>query len=141
MIRLKGSKDEEAAPGIDMTPMLDMVFQLLIFFMLTSIIAARPVLDLVLPRSEQAKPKEKNEEIHLFLKKEGEIFIDEVAVTREALPDVLKEKVGSGEKKTLFLSADREAHFHHFVHLLDVAKGLGVPDLAIVTRNEGGGSE
>lgn len=139
MFRLK-SGEEEATPGVDMTPMIDMVFQLLIFFLLTSIITTRPVLDLVLPQAEQAKPKEEKEEIHLFLRKEGEILIDERPVAREDLPRVLKARIGTG-KKTLFLSADRQVHFHHFVDLLDVAKEIGVPDLAIVTRPGGGDEE
>lgn len=141
MFRIKRSGEEEAATGIDMTPMIDMVFQLLIFFMLTSIIAARPVLDLVLPRADQAKPKEDKEEIHLFLRKGGEIFIDEAPVTRQDLPEVLKGRIEGGKTKTLFLSADGQVQFHHFVDLLDLAKGLGVPDLAIVTRSADGESE
>ncbi len=134
MLRLKSSRIETGAtPSIDMTPMIDMVFQLLIFFMLTSIFASQPVLDLALPKAEHAKVDDQKEEVHLFIDREGALFVDQTAVPKEALRAVLKEKLEGGSKKTLLLSADQSVPFRFFVHVLDVTQGLGLRDLAIVT--------
>ena len=135
MLRLKSSRTEaDSTPSIDMTPMIDMVFQLLIFFMLTSIFASQPVLEMVLPTAENAKSGDEVEEVHLFIDREGTLFVDQSAVKIEALHEVLKEKLSEGPKKTLFLSADQSAPFRFFVHVLDVTQGLGLRDLAIVTE-------
>jgi len=135
MLRLKSSRTETGAtPSIDMTPMIDMVFQLLIFFMLTSIFASQPVLDLALPKAEHAKADDQKEEVHLFIDREGALFVDQAPVLKEALRAVLKEKLEGGSKKTLLLSADQSAPFRFFVHVLDVTQGLGLRDLAIVTE-------
>lgn len=135
MLRLRSSHiPKESTPSIDMTPMIDMVFQLLIFFMLTSIFAAQPVLDLALPKAEHAKAADQKEEVHLFIDREGALFVDQAAVPKEALRAVLKETLEGGPKKTLLLSADQSVPFRLFVHVLDVTRGLGLQDLAIVTE-------
>lgn len=135
MLRLRSSqREKEFTPSIDMTPMIDMVFQLLIFFLLTSIFASRPVLDLVLPEAEHAKAGGEREEVRLFSDREGTLFVDQAAVPKEGLRAVLEKKLESGPKKTVFLSADRSAPFRFFVHVIDVTQGLGLQDLAIVTE-------
>lgn len=133
MLRLTSSRIAKESSSIDMTPMIDMVFQLLIFFLLTSIFASRPVLDLVLPEAEHAKAVDATEVVHLFINREGILFVDQTAAPEEALRAILKEKLEEGPKKTVLLSADREAPFQRFVHVLDVTRGLGLRDLSIVT--------
>jgi biopolymer transport protein ExbD len=71
--------------------------------------------------------------VHLFINREGILFVDQTAAPEEAFRAILKEKLEEGPKKTVFLLADREAPFHRFVHVLDVTRGLGLRDLAIVT--------
>ena len=91
MLRLKSSRtDAGSTPFIDMTPMIDMVFQLLIFFLLTSIFAAQPALDLTLPSAEHAKEEAREESVHLFIQKEGTIFIDEEEISLEGLGAALQ---------------------------------------------------
>lgn len=138
MLRLRRSQTaRESVPSIDMTPMIDMVFQLLIFFLLTSIFASQPVLDLTLPKAEHAKAEDHKEEVRLFIDREGALFVDQQSVPKEALSAVLKEKLERGPKRTLLLSADQAAPFRLFVHVLDVTQGLGLQDLAIVTEPPG----
>lgn len=135
MLRLRSSRAATGSPpSIDMTPMIDMVFQLLIFFLLTSIFASRPVLDLVLPEAEHAKTGGEREAVHLFIDREGRLFVDQETVPKEALRAVLEKKLEGAPEKTILLSADQSAPFRLFVHVLDVTQGLGLHDLAIVTE-------
>lgn len=134
MLRLKSSRtDADAAPSLDMTPMIDMVFQLLIFFLLTSIFAAQPALDLTLPSAEHAKEKAQEEGMHLFIQKEGKIFIDEREVSLEGVAAVLSASVEADRRRPVLLSADREAPFQRFVDILDVVQRLHLSNLAILT--------
>lgn len=135
MLKIKSSQTmNRSGPSIDMTPMIDMVFQLLIFFLLTSIFAAQPVLDLTLPAAEHARDKEENKKFHLYLNKGGKIFIDQEEVSVEDLSKALKEKMEAAGEKALLLSADEEVPFRSIVRVLDVVKGLEILNLAIVTR-------
>lgn len=137
MLRLKSTKTGSEHPSsIDMTPMIDMVFQLLIFFLLTSIFASQTVLDLTLPSAEQATKSGPNKKIDILIRKEGTILIDLQMVSLERLQAALQEKSANDSKIPVVLSADQEAPFQRFVDVLDAVRALGLSNLAIVTRPE-----
>lgn len=137
MLRLKSAKAGSDHPSsIDMTPMIDMVFQLLIFFLLTSIFASQTALDLILPSAEQAKASDPKKKIDVLIRKEGTILIDLQEVSLERLQAALQEKSADDPKIPVVLSADREAPFQRFVDVLDAVRALGLSNLAIVTRSE-----
>lgn len=139
MLRLRRAHTaNDLAPSIDMTPMIDMVFQLLIFFLLTSIFASRPVLDLVLPEAEYSKASDQERELHLSIQKGGRIFVNQEEVPMEHLQAALKKRIKKDQRKTVFLSADSDVPFQIFVTVLDIAQDLGLSDLAIVTRPKEG---
>ncbi|MFQ5949554.1 MAG: ExbD/TolR family protein [Nitrospiria bacterium] len=139
MLRLKSGQQHTGSPPIiNMTPMIDMVFLLLIFFLLTSIFVSRPVLDLTIPEAANSTTQEKGKEIRLFIRRGGEIEIDREEIALENLATVLRTKVERDQKKTLFLSADQDIPFRLFVRVLDVAQGLDLSDLAIVTQSPEG---
>lgn len=135
MLRLKSSKAlKGGASLIDMTPMIDIVFQLLIFFLLTSIFASQPTLDLVLPRADHAQVREEKKEIHLFIQRGGEVFVDREEVPLGKLRSALEQKIGEDRKRPLFLSADQDIPFQVFISVLDTIQGLGLSDLAVLTQ-------
>lgn len=135
MLRLRYNRGKEGSNStINMTPMIDVVFQLLIFFLLTSILVAQPVLELVLPEAEHTKGKEERNEIHLFIQKGGKVFLGEEEVSMEDLSEALRNKMGNAVKKGFILSVDQDVPFRIFVRVMDIAKGLGISDMAIVTR-------
>jgi len=134
MLQLKSARAKTGGiPSIDMTPMIDMVFQVLIFFMLTSIFVSSPVLDLTLPVARSSRDVTEDDAVHLFVDRSGGLFVDDVTIPEAALRDVLKAKLEKGSQKRLLLSADRSAPFGFFVHVMDVTQGLGVQDLALET--------
>lgn len=134
MLRLRSSPNRtKPAPVTDMTPMIDMVFQLLIFFLLTSIFAARPVLDITLPKAEQSERRERGRELYLRIHRGGALELDGIAIRREELKGALRAKL-NGRKRTLLLIVDQEVPFQRFVDAVDIAHGLELSDLAIVTR-------
>lgn len=121
---------------IDMTPMIDMVFLLLIFFLLTSIFAGQQVLDLVLPEAGHARDPIIVNEMHITIQKEGRVFVDKREVAIAELESTLRGHSLENQHKTVFLSADKETPFHIFVKVLDTLQGMGLPDLNIVTQRE-----
>ncbi|MFY9269837.1 MAG: biopolymer transporter ExbD [Candidatus Manganitrophaceae bacterium] len=141
MLRLKSRRTVSGSgPAIDMTPMIDMVFQLLIFFLLTSIFASQPVLDLVLPEAGNTRAPDERKEIALFLQKNGSIMIDRDEVSPEALRAVLEKRMGENRDIPVLLSADRDVPFQRFVTVLDALQGLGLPNLTILTQPREDGS-
>ena len=80
--------DEDAS--IDLTPVIDVIFMLLIFFIMTTTFS-KPVLDIVLPASETAEESSrKNAELVISVKADGTIHYQDRQLTKEALAAVLE---------------------------------------------------
>lgn len=124
-------------PSINLTPMLDVVFLLLIFFLLTSIAVTQPVLNLSLPTAVHAEKGEEGDAVQVVIRKGGSIEIDQETIALKALETTLQQKVGDHPEKKIVISADREAPFGLFVRLLDTAQGLNLKNMAILTRTDG----
>lgn len=108
--------DQDA--GLDLTPLIDVIFMLLIFFVMTTTFS-RPVLDIVLPSSETAEQQaERLPELAIAITAEGKVFYGETELTKDALAALLD----SREKELLNLFVDEKAPFEAFVSVVDIAK-------------------
>lgn len=108
--------DEDAS--IDLTPVIDVVFMLLIFFIMTTTFS-KPVLDIILPVSETAEqPAERLPELVITITAEGKIFFNGAELGRADLSELLDERQGN----LLNLFVDEKAPFEAFVAVVDIAK-------------------
>ena len=96
-------------PRVDLTPMIDVVFLLLIFFMISTTFVETPGISVQLPESSSRVETRVPEEFKVQLSKEGEIFVGEERLTLE---DLRQRLTGFGAKArgmNFALYADREA--------------------------------
>ena len=108
--------DQDA--GIDLTPLIDVIFMLLIFFIMTTTFS-KPVLDIVLPASDAAVPQaERKTELIITITAEGTIFHGEQEVDKDALNALLDSRTDD----LLNLFVDEKAPFEAFVSVVDIAK-------------------
>lgn len=119
-------------------PMLDVVFLILIFFLLTSIVATKPVLNLDLPRAEHAEMSGRKTQHHLVIQKNGQMTLDEQSVSPAELEGRLNQMRAVSPEKKLLVSADKAAPFGVFVQVLDLAQKLNLANLEILTAPEKG---
>lgn len=119
--------DEE--PRIDLTPLIDVIFMLVIFFVMTMTFS-KPVLDLVLPSADNSVVRKKEAELVLNVKSDGSIYHEGVPVTKEDLPKFLDEHPDG----MLNLMIDEKAPFESFVSIVDVAKHKRGGRFVISTR-------
>lgn len=122
--------DEE--PQIDLTPLIDCLFMLIIFFVLTMSFS-RPVLEIILPEAKNAETSHERNEILLSVKADGTytvntdpVTLDELALRLDADPD-----------KLLNIYMDEKAPFAAFVKVLDLAKVKRAGSFVISTRDPG----
>lgn len=127
----KGGKRRRRRRGIriDMTPMVDVAFLLLIFFMVTTVFRRPSALEITLP-SEKAEVEVPEENVmQILVNKTGQAFwnigLDEpAAVAVNDLHDVVAEKRGGNAALCAVIKIDREAPYHYMVDVLDeVAMG------------------
>ena len=114
---------------MNLAPLIDVVFLLLIFFMVASTLNLHEVKATIqLPGTDTVQRKEKDE-IVLYVDKEGEYFLEDKSIQKEDFPDILKEYLQKKKTNQVTVYADRETDFQVIVNVLDVANQLNIEQL------------
>lgn len=120
---------------IEIIPMIDTMFFLLVFFILSSLSLTRlDALPVNLPRAATA-PSQTAPNLTLTLDRTGGIFVNKQAVTLESLPQVLLEKAAGADISlaTVTVNADKQVEHGRVVAGIDAARTLGISRFAIAT--------
>lgn len=127
------SLDKEFDEEIDLTPLIDVVFILLIFFFLTTTFV-RPSLPVNLAKADSAAVvSERREQLVITIDAKGDAFHGSVPLTREEIPALLKANPDRG----INLFVDRAAPFESFLAVVDEARLLNREDISITTLSAG----
>ena len=120
--------------GPDLTPMIDMVFILLIFFLLTSVFIL-PAIDVQLP---DAATGEKPEELELTIsiRPDGTIFVNREQVPFDGLFAYLQQKAEEYLVEEVFLRADNSLEFGKIVDVLDITRQAGFNNVSFMVEPE-----
>lgn len=120
--------------GLDMTPMIDIVFQLLIFFMLSSSFL-NPSLKLTLPKAVQ-HGKQEPQQVIVSADKTGNMYVNTQKVPREQLMAHLESRFAKDSRKAVHLRGDGEMPYKFFVEIMDIARQAGAQQINIVHETE-----
>lgn len=105
--------------------MVDMLFLILLFFLVTSSFIEQPNIKLELPSTKYAATS-KLEERTLTISQDGKLFYQNKPVERKDLVTVLKDAFSRQDDKTLVLRADKNVPYGVVVDVMDAAKGAGL---------------
>lgn len=117
---------------INLTPMVDMLFLILLFFLVTSSFIEQPNIKLELPSTKYASTS-KIEERVLTISHDGKLFFQSELVERKELIPVLKNAFSRQDDKTLVLRADKNVPYGVIVDVMDAAKGAGLKKIVAPT--------
>ncbi|MFN4263664.1 MAG: ExbD/TolR family protein [Thioalkalivibrionaceae bacterium] len=129
---------------LSLTPLIDVVFLLLIFFMVSTTFDRVAELELKLPEASQGDVRERDAPIELWLSADGRLFVDgDELINRrtETLERHLRRaySLGSDEeasRRAVILRADAKAEHQWVVSIIDTLSRLGVGALSIATRQD-----
>jgi biopolymer transport protein ExbD/biopolymer transport protein TolR len=121
------------SPRVDLTPMIDVVFLLLIFFMISTTFIEKPGLKIDLPESTAQQLEQQDQELQVYLTAEGDIFLDREPVSLAELAERMAALEALTAKMTFMLMADKDALHGKVIQLMDLAKTAGFEKLAIAT--------
>ena len=125
---------ERGLKQIDITPLIDMVFQLLIFFMLTSSFIMPSGIKVNLPKAVTAEP-ERGKNVIITVSRENVLYLDRKILTiRE-----LKETLVNAQKNNIpvLIMADQHADLGRVVEVWDMARDSGVAEVNIAATAQG----
>ena len=129
-------------PEINLTSLIDVVFLLLIFFMVTTTFDRASMLRVELPEASDAETAAPVDTLELVINEEGRYFINNMEVVNvrlETLKDALVEAVGSQRDIPVVLRADARTPHQAVVTAMDAIGQLGFVNLSIATtRREDG---
>ena len=118
----------------DMTPMIDMIFLLLIFFLLTSTLA-NPVITVDLPESE-INDTRLEQEIVITVDSDGRLYMDDREYTRASLAAALSSIYSKRESGDAFIQADENVEFGIIVEIMDLCRKNGAVELSFIVEGK-----
>ena len=110
---------------INLTPMVDMLFIIVLFFLVTSSFIEQPNIKLELPSTKYASTSKLEERV-LMISQDGKFFFQNEPVERKDLITVLKNAFLKQDDKTLVLRADKNVPYGVVIDIMDAAKGAGL---------------
>lgn len=120
---------------VDLSPLIDVVFLLLIFFMVSTRFKDDHGMDLALPKSE-SRQEATGEFLTVMIDKEGTIRIGDDLIKEAELKAAIEARLPNFESKTVILKVDQEINHGLVVSVMDAAKGAGADGITFATASK-----
>jgi biopolymer transport protein ExbD len=133
--------DQAEEMTLNLTPLIDVVFQLLVFFMVaTTFLDPERELEIELPEaSHSAEPGEAPREVVINVARDGTLYLGGAAVDRATLDAALKQAAASDPSTPVTIRGDRLSHHEAVVGVMDACGAAGLSNLAVGTLDPSGG--
>jgi biopolymer transport protein ExbD len=122
------------APQLDITPIVDTVFNLMIFFALSLNFITIPGIPVNLPRASSYAQAEQKKEISVSVTEDGALAVDGRRVTLDELRAALERQQDEAPETLVVINADTDARHGTVVQVMDLARSIGLGRLAIATQ-------
>ncbi len=127
---------DEEETQIDMTPMLDVVFILLIFFIVTASFVKESGIDVNRPEAATAVQKDRAN-ILVAISDTGEVWINKRQVDVRAVQANIERLYAENPQGSVVIQADKKATTAVLIQVMDAARAAGVFDVSIATQEDG----
>ncbi len=135
MRRRRNRLNAEQESEINLTPMLDIVFIMLIFFIVTTSFVKESGIDVNRPTAKTAERKERGN-IIISIKANGEVWIDKRAVDIRAVRANVARLHAENPLGSVIIAGDRDASIHYLVEVMDQVRLAGVYNASIAAETE-----
>ncbi|SCZ63667.1 biopolymer transport protein ExbD [Thiohalomonas denitrificans] len=120
----------------NLTPLIDAVFLLLVFFMLTSHFVREEALNIDLPVAESGEATGEDDQLEVIINAQGRFLMNDHVVDPEALEATLRRALEQRENRVVRIRGDRGADLGSAVKVLDTARKAGAEAVDIVTETK-----
>jgi biopolymer transport protein ExbD len=125
------SKKQDEQPGeIDLTPMLDVVFILLIFFIVTSVFITEAGIDVVKPQASTSEAKNKDL-ILIAVSPQGDIWIDGEQIDPRFIRARFELRLAEAPNSSVVIQADQASNNEYVMLILAAARDAEIADVSI----------
>ena len=128
------SRSRRVEPVVDVTPLIDIIFQLVLFFMVSTTFVSAPGIEVDLPRSSSDTVLRDTDDLNIWVSNDGAVYIEEDAVDFQGLTEALSEAARRNPSTLVVIKADKEVGHGRVVTVMDAARSRGLTQLAIATE-------
>jgi biopolymer transport protein ExbD len=119
---------------LNLTPLIDIVFLLLVFFMLTAHFIEDEAIPIELPEAANSPATEQDDFVEVVMTPDGQLLVEGFPTPLEALEERLRGALHAPEKRFVRLKGDQKAQFGLGVQVIDAARAAGAESLDIMTE-------
>ena len=131
-LSLRNAAEEEA--GIDLTPMLDVVFIMLIFFIVTASFIKEAGIEINRPESSQSAQPSESKTILFSIAADNQIWLDGRRVDVQSVRAVVERLHAENPKATVMIQAHKDANNKTYSSVADQARQAGVYDVSLTVQ-------
>jgi biopolymer transport protein ExbD len=134
-LNLRRSRKED--PEVNLTPLIDVVFILLIFFMVSTTFQRESEIKIELPEASAEPLEEKKESLEIVIDADGRYFIDEQQVVNtelDTLKSAIRKFLGEQTEIPVVIRADRRTPYESVVRAMDATSQLGLVHMSLATN-------
>ena len=128
-------KREEKLQDVDMSPLIDMVFILLIFFMVSTTFVKDMKLELDRPSASSAS-RASSKVIRVYIDKFGDIYVDQQSVKVWAIQGKMRDLLRMSTNKSILVVTDSGVQAQRLIDVIDQCRSAGAKDVAVATNKE-----
>ncbi|HOE99765.1 MAG TPA: biopolymer transporter ExbD [Spirochaetota bacterium] len=121
--------------GVDLTPILDMMFIILIFFMVSATFELNRSIKMKLPKSFAGESAISKEKILIEVDSAGNISLNGETTEIHNLSNKIKE-IDNFSTSTIYLLGDNDTGYKNIIAILDILKVMGISDISLVTEEK-----
>lgn len=121
---------------VNMTPLIDVVFNLLIFFLITTTFVQNPGIEVDLPKASDAPVQPNAESVIIAVTEDGRIIHEGRVVASDELREKLELRHEQRSDAMVIVQADAKTDHGRVVEVMDIARQVGFRQLAIATESE-----
>ena len=130
---MKFRRQGKSEESVNLTPLIDVVFLLLIFFMIASTLVSAEAIDLLLPSSTSKTTQTKN--VSVSVNKDLQYFVDMKQVPKNQLETEVLAKLGNSDSRTITIRSDENVDLKHVVYIMDIANRNKIKSTLAVKSN------
>ena len=128
-------RDEEDSFAMDMTRMIDVVFLLIIFFMVSTVfVDFSRKMDINLPTSKSSALDESTKTLEVEMSKDKKIFIAGKPLTLLGLETTLAKMELKGKKPSAIIRADKSLPYGDVIQVMGLLQKKGIPDISVAVK-------
>ena len=128
-------REEEDNFSLDMTPMIDVVFLLIIFFMVSTVfVDFSRKMDINLPTSKSSALDESTKTLEVEMLKDKKIFLSGKPLTLLGLETTLAKMELKDKKPTAIIRADKSLPYGDVIQVMGILQKKGIPDISVAVK-------